>query len=391
MEAASDRDRLLALVGDAPMDQHAQLVRRLLGCDEARVTVLDDHAQRFLGTTGPNGTSAARRGTPLDRSLCRGVVDREQPLQLDDLGSDPTYRGHLARTELGVEAYLGVPLHTPSGEVVGAVCGLHHGPRRWDERDRELLEAMRDLVQVELRPLLRATRDRARAEEVSLLLSTVRHELGSELAVVLGGIETAMLPGIDDQLRGRVLSNARRDCRDVVSTLDALLRMDSRAPIRLREVQLAALVDHVVASAAAKHDARRLRVDVTDCALTTEHTLLGHVVRNLVDNACKYSDGPVRVTGGPHRLGGQVTVADEGPGIPGDVANQLFEPFSRRRDDGGASGFGLGLYIIRMLCDRLDAVLAVDTDQDGTRITVVVPDARQSPKPSNAASSSAGE
>ena len=200
-----------------------------------------------------------------------------------------------------------------------------------------------------------------------------------------------MLPGIDDGLRERVLSNARRDCRRVISTLDALLRIDSRAPIQLREIELRQLVDDVALSAAATHDARRIEVDVEPCTLVAEPTLLAHVIRNLVDNACKYSEGPIVVTGGPHRLGATVTVADEGPGIPEEVVQQLFQPFSRSRDAQGTRGFGLGLYIIRTLCDRLDARLAVDSDHSGTRITVVVPDARQSPKPSNAASNSDGE
>ena len=391
MDGGGERDRLLDVVDDAPMDGHAHAVRRVLGCDASLVTVLDADSQRFLGLSGLEGSARARRGTPLDRSLCRLVAARDAPLQLDDLAAEPAFRDHPARTELGIEAYLGVPLRAPSGEVVGAVCGLGHTPHAWTDGDLDRLHAMRDLVQVGLRPLLRATHDRARAEEVSLLLSTLRHELGGQLAIVLGGIETAMLPGIAEQLQERVLTNARRDCRRVISTLDALLRLDDRAPIRLRAVELSDVLDEVLRSAAAHHDGRRIHLEVEPCALVTEPTLLEHVVRNLVDNACKYSRGPVQVIAGPHRSGAQVTVADEGRGLPQAVVTQLFEPFSRPRDDGGESGFGLGLYIIRTLCDRLDARLAVDTDEHGTRITVVVPDARQSPKPSNAASSSEGE
>ena len=114
------------------------------------------------------------------------------------------------------------------------------------------------------------------------------------------------------------------------------------------------------------------------------------MLRNLVDNACKYSDGEVVVTA--RQVGGsaQLVVADRGPGIPDAVIDQLYEPFSRPRDDGGASGFGLGLYIIRTLCQRLGAGIAVDTGADGTTVTVTVPNRGQSPKPSKAASSSDG-
>lgn len=391
MEATGDRRRLLDAVDDAPMDEHARLVRRLLDCDGALITVLGDSSQRYLGMIGLPGPVRARRRTPLDRSLCRTVVARDAPLQLDDLGASPEYRDHPVRTALGVDAYLGVPLRMPSGDPVGAVCGLHHLPYDWTERDLELLRAVRDLVQMELQPLLRSTRDRARTEEISLLLSTLRHELGGELSIVLGGIETALLPAVNEQLRQRVLTNARRDCRSVISTLDALLRMNSRAPLQLRELELSALIHNILLGVAASHDTRRIKVEVDPCHLVAEGTLLEHVVRNLIDNACKYSEGPVRVSGGPHRLGAEVTVADEGPGIPDDVIAQLFEPFNRLRDDGGAGGFGLGFYIIRTLCDRLDARFTVDTDETGTQVTVVVPDMRQSPKPSNAASSSEDE
>lgn len=391
MELGDARARLLDLVDDGPMDAHARIITGLLGCDAALVTVVGKHEQHFLGRTGLNGALGSRRRTPLSHSLCRVVADQATPLRLERLGTRSEYRDHPARTDLGVEAYLGVPLSAPSGEVVGAVCGLHLTPHTWSDEDVERVAAMRDLVQVELRPLLRSQQDRARTEEVALLLSTLRHELGGELAIVLGGIETAMLPDLDQDLRRRVLHNARRDCRRVISTLDALLRIDARAPAQLRKVALDELVADAVAAVPAEADTDRTTVAVEACHLVTEPVLLDHVVRNLVDNACKYSTGPVEVRGGCDQDNAWVTVADHGPGIPDGVVDQLFQPFSRTRTDGGASGFGLGLYIVRNLCERLDGTLAVDTGADGTAITVTVPDQHQSPKPSKAASSSDAE
>lgn len=391
MEFGDERATLVDAVDDGPADPHARIVANLLECDAALVSVIGPRHQHLLGRHGLAGPLEQRRRTPLEQSLDRIVVDRDTPLRLDDLATDPAFRDHPARTGLGVEAYLGVPLRAPSGEIVGAVCAIHHSPRQWSGEDLDQLEAMRDLVQVELRPLLRARQDRARAEEVALLLSTLRHELGGELAIVLGGIETAMLPSIDQDLRNQVLANARRDCRRVVSTLDALLRMDNRAPVQLRQVQLEELVTDVMDGTAIGHDTSRITLDIEDCRLVTETVLLGHIVRNLIDNAYKYSEGPVAVTGGCGDGTAHITVADEGPGIPEPVVAQLYEPFSRARTDGGASGFGLGLYIIRNLCRRLDGTLSVDTGEHGTAITITVPDQGQSPKPSKAASSSEAE
>lgn len=391
MERGGDRGRLLGLIDDGPMDHHARLVQGLLDCDAALVTLVDEPSdqQRFLGLTGLNGEAAARRGTPLDQSLCRDVATSRRALQLDDLSADPTYREHPALTDFGVRSYLGVPLAAPDGDVIGAVCAMNFEAHEWDSRDESLVGALRDVVQIELRPLLQAIRDRERTEEMSLLLSTLRHEMGSELTVVLGGIETAMLPRVQDDLRQQVLGNARRDCQRVIATLDALLRRDRRAPFRFQEVDLPALLADVLATSAVR-DAGRVEVDVPPLALSTEPVLLGHVLRNLLENASKYSDGAIHVSTQPRddaRVG--ISVRDHGPGIPDEVVAQLFEPFSRPRGGGEASGFGLGLYIIRTLCERLGADLAVDTGDDGTTVTVVVA-ATQSPNPSKAASSSDG-
>lgn len=389
MTPDADRFLLLDAVDEGPLDDHARLVAQLLGVDTALVTVLDEHEQRFLGMVGLDGPAARRRGTPLDRSLCRAVAATRGPLRIDDLGADEAWRGHLARTEMDIDAYLGVPLTTPDGEVVGAVCAVRHEPHVWSDRDQELIAAMRDIVQVELRAQLRAQRESSRAQEISLLLSTLRHELGGELQVVLGGIETALLPGLEPDLRDRVLGNARRDCRRIIDTLDALLRMDSRAPTRRREIDVSQLLEDVV-DAQPLRDDTRVTVDAPAVRLVTEPVLLAHVVRNLLENAGKYSRDEIvvkaRRRGDDHV---EVSVADRGPGIPDEVVTQLFEPFSRPRDDGGESGFGLGLYIIRMLCERLDAGLEVDSDSGGTTVTVVLP-MDQSPNPSNAASSSDG-
>lgn len=390
MALVSDRRRLLDAVPDGPLDHHAALVRDLLGCDAALVTVLDDDDQRFLGLTGFDGPIAAARGTPLDQSLCRHVAAGATPLRFVDLTDDPRVPPLPDGTPMGMTAYLGVPLTAPDREVIGAVCALERAPRDWSADDLARLEVVRDMVQTELRLVVESRRHRARTEEVSLLLSTLRHELGGQLAIVLGGLETSLLPGIDEELRDRVLRNARRDCRSVISTLDALLRVDSRAPAQLQEVDVARLAEDAVQVVAEAHATERILLRAESVTIVTEGTLLQHVVRNLVDNACKYGQGAVRVTVAASGDGVTVTVADRGPGMPDEVLDQLYTPFSRERDDGGASGFGLGLYIVRTLCQRLGAELDVATSPDGTTITVTAPDRRQSPKPSKAASRSDG-
>jgi two-component system OmpR family sensor kinase len=91
-----------------------------------------------------------------------------------------------------------------------------------------------------------------------------------------------------------------------------------------------------------------------DCALgavniEADPRLLGRALSNLLRNAQKYATGRIAVAAG--RIGGQVTIAveDDGPGIPDEERERIFEPFYRldRSRDRATGGFGLGLSIVR--------------------------------------------
>lgn len=378
-----DHAHLIDVTRSGPLDTHARLLRDSVATDAALVTVLDRDHQWFLGAAGLSDDQTAARRAPLAQSLCRTVKVTGAPLRIDDLPNDARWRDHEA-TGLGVGAYYGVPLALPDGDVVGAVCALHLGPHRWTDHERQQVSRMRDVVEVDLGHLLDAEHRKARADESALLLSTLRHELAGELQIVQGGIETALLPHVEPELRDHLLQRARHQAEQVVETLDALLRMDERVPSRPRDVALSDVADQ--AASISVVDAGRLHVDVAAVRVQVDAVLLVHVVRNLLDNAAKYTAGPVELTGGTDAgQRAQLTVRDHGPGLPEHVRDQLFEPFLDGTSSGG--GFGLGLSIVRRLSSRLDADLAVDSTTDGTSVTVRLP---QSPKPSKAASSSDG-
>lgn len=100
----------------------------------------------------------------------------------------------------------------------------------------------------------------------------------------------------------------------------------------------------------------------------------GQVMANLLSNAIKHSPAgaPVRVRLAPTALGLRVSVQDSGPGVAPNLRKRLFEKLSQadgsdRRAQGGT---GLGLYISRMLVERMggriSADVAVDAASGGT-------------------------
>ena len=144
---------------DAPpeerFDRLTRLARRLVGAPVALVTLLDDDRQFFLSAQGLPEPVAHLRETPLSHSFCRTVVETGLPLVVADARDDPCLRENPAIGELGVVAYLAVPLALPDGCVVGALCVIDGTPRRWTEEDRQALADLAGAVMTELAAGLR--------------------------------------------------------------------------------------------------------------------------------------------------------------------------------------------------------------------------------------------
>ena len=102
------------------------------------------------------------------------------------------------------------------------------------------------------------------------------------------------------------------------------------------------------------------------------------LVRNLIDNAVKYTPGPGRVDVAIHGDAAQrratLTVDDSGPGIPEAERERVFDRFYRSSDATGV-GSGLGLAIVKAIADRHGATIALDRSPTlgGLRVQVTFP------------------
>lgn len=192
-------------------------------------------------------------------------------------------------------------------------------------------------------------------------LDAVTHELKTPLASFRLGLETLARHELDPTQRGRFLSRMGEDLERLEKTVGQVLsaaRAEEATPAREREeVELQGLlVDHVeelrqrhaLAADAVRVDAPRpvrVRGDAAE---------LGLVFRNLLDNAVKYSDQPVRIrVGVGAALDGRVRVeiSDQGIGIPKRELRRIFRRFYRAGRDvrRQVSGLGLGLFVVRTL------------------------------------------
>jgi PAS domain S-box-containing protein len=212
-------------------------------------------------------------------------------------------------------------------------------------------------------------------------ITAVSHELRTPLTVVRGMADTLLRlrDSTDVALRARIEDALAEHAQRLGSLLDELLDTDRLVRGSLvaerQPVDLAALVQRVMDQSAVAHRAQLQMPDVLVADL--DPVLVERSVRNLLENAAKYApEGLVSVQVDPDGAGGFVlAVTDEGPGIPAEHAERIFEPFHRVLDH-HQPGTGIGLSLVAEFARLHGGRAWADTDRDrGARIVIEVPGA----------------
>jgi nitrogen fixation/metabolism regulation signal transduction histidine kinase len=121
------------------------------------------------------------------------------------------------------------------------------------------------------------------------------------------------------------------------------------------------------------------RIPDGEAPVEIDRQMLGRALFNLVKNALEAcagrADGRVRVWAEPARLGFALGVDDDGPGVPKELADSVFEPYTTTKDD----GTGLGLAIVKKIgIDHGGSIEMAESDWGGARVRVVLPRPRDS-------------
>lgn len=203
-------------------------------------------------------------------------------------------------------------------------------------------------------------------------VANVSHELRSPLTSMKGFLE-AMEDGTipveeRDEYIGIVLAETRRMALMVNDLLD-LARIESgKTSLHLETFDINELVRRTLLTFEARIYERRMDVEIKfaqeQCFVEADSAQISQVLRNLIDNAIKYSpeDSKLRIATYALRHEVYVSVQDFGQGIPEEDVPHIFERFykvEKARTPSKQSGTGLGLSIVKRIID-----------QHGQRITI---------------------
>ena len=229
--------------------------------------------------------------------------------------------------------------------------------------------------------LARATADmtdalRHRIDAVEAFAADVAHEIKNPLASLRSAIDS--LPRVEDpELRAQLTQVAAHDVRRIdrlVSEISEASRIDAELSRAVFEpIDMAKLVENVVARRETRGENGGLQVDLAreggSCLVLGVPIRIERVIENLLDNAVSFSPphGTIAATVARRRDRVEVSICDEGPGIPPEAREKVFARFHSLRPEAEDFGdhSGLGLAIGRAIAEAHDGTLSVADRSDG--------------------------
>jgi two-component system sensor histidine kinase PilS (NtrC family) len=220
------------------------------------------------------------------------------------------------------------------------------------------------------------TRAREQAQQLKLaalgrLTANIAHEIRNPLAAISHAAEL-----LREEKRGEDRERLTRIVHDNAARLDRLVndvlqlnRRDRAVPAPLRlQAWLSGFVSEFVGNEGVPPERVVLEVR-RDSWIAFDREQLHQVMWNLLKNAVRYAGAEPRsvriaLDGYADRM--EISVIDNGPGVPQTVQGQLFEPFFTTE----ARGTGLGLYLARELCEANRATLEYVNDLPGAHFRI---------------------
>jgi signal transduction histidine kinase len=218
-------------------------------------------------------------------------------------------------------------------------------------------------------------------------VATASHELRTPLTSLSGNLELLGedLAAVDfdreDAVRQVTAAQGEiRRLRNLATELLDLSRLDAGVALRSEPVELGEVARAVAAEFALQAHERRTLLEVVPprgpCWAQGDPDAVARVARILIDNALRYTppSTAVRVLTGYAGEGATLAVVDDGPGVPMEEHEAIFERFRRGAATRGEGGFGLGLAIGRELAQRLGGGLELEpATPHGARFVLTLP------------------
>jgi len=245
-----------------------------------------------------------------------------------------------------------------------------------DDRIRGVLIMVEDIT--EFRRLMEQTIQSEKLAEIGRLSAGIAHEVNNPLSVIAYATELLLREHQASTFQTELLERIASEVERLKTLTGGLLTFSRSGETRLRSVNLVEILRDVLLLL--EYELNRQQIKLSEEFIPVpliqgDTNKLKQVFINLIMNACQAmgKGGQLSVSSCLDADGNAViSIADNGPGIPDEIQEQIFEPFFSTKKEG--EGTGLGLYLSRNIIREHDAQLQLESELgQGTKFRMIFP------------------
>lgn len=321
-----------------------------------------------------------------DAGLVQRVFTSGRPLVSNE--PLPSGKGEPLLEDLDTSSVAAVPMAV-DGRPIGVLLVADKTDGPFLDADLDRLQSLAGPAALVMNQMARFDAAQEMSQKMSELaqlksdfVSVVSHELRSPITSIIGSLRTLMRPQLrlDSDTARELVATAARQADRLRALIEDLLvasRLDSDAlPVRPQPTRIGELVDDLLSDLPAS-DRIVVHIDGELPVVDVDPDHLRRILRNLLENSLKYaSESTIEVFA---RTSGDevwLSVVDHGPGIPYELHDHIFHPFTQAQhhETRVQGGTGLGLSIVRGLTEAMGGrVWYEPTIGGGATFTVALP------------------
>jgi signal transduction histidine kinase len=285
----------------------------------------------------------------------------------------------------------------PPGSIV-----MHRRPSLWEEYRFAVLAALVVLVvqsllitrllyerrarrraEIEARHNLSLIADANRRETMSALTTSIGHELAQPLSAILNNAQALQMMVTADGVRpdetGEILGDIKAEALLATQIIDRHRTMLRSRQLDLTLIDLHSVIHESLAIVAHDMQAREIEASVdlapTPCVINGDAVLLEQAMLNLVRNAMDaMADTPparrhIAIRTAVRSVDVQISVSDNGTGVPADIIGTLFTPFVTTK----SNGLGIGLTVTQRIIDAHGGTIVAENTDSGAKFILTLP------------------